>query len=201
MTGLLVVIYLSLRGQPAETAPGYELPFAAFPNATLVPGEDLLLVSADNMMALYVPGGAYPLSATFILTPRPAETMPVPVDSNTIRLYPQDVWMVLSDGKLAGEVQFDQPVLLCYWLDRAAEGYGPAARAQARVQSFDPSAAGDPWIDLPPQTGWDPEQVCAAVEHLSLFSLAMPRVAPEAAPAEPHSASTPSVFPYEIPGP
>jgi hypothetical protein len=198
---VLAVIYLSLRGQPDEMAPGYAAPFASFPNATLAAGDDLLLVSADNKMALYVPQGAYPHPATFILTPRPAEAMPLPVDSDSIRLFPEDVWMVLADGQLAGDVRFDQPVLICYWLDRAAEGYGQDSWAQARVQYFDPSAVESPWVDLPAQGGWEQTQVCAAVDHLSLFALALPRVAPEPAPAVPHSVSTPAIFPYEIPSP
>lgn len=196
VTVTLGLIYWSLSDSPEEIAPGYALPFASFPNATLVPGEDMLLVSADGVVGLYVPAGAYMEPATFILTPRPADITPQAIDSETARVHPYDVWMLLSDGQLAGDVFFESPVLFCYWLDKAADANGGAGRSQARIQRFDPNANADPWIDLPAQGGWEPGQVCAALEHLSLFALALPRVAPELTPSVPHSVPT---EPYAIP--
>lgn len=170
-----MVIPPLLEPPPATSGPGYDVLALGEAVVTLEAGQEQLAVTQDGRVAVYIPQGAMPVSGRLIVRARRPELVPLRVQGSTERLLAVDLLLVLPDGDIETSVPFAAPALLCFSLrpeERALLDSSPGALTVSR---YEETAEEPRWVDLPQAPGWQEGQLCAALEHLSLFALTLHR--------------------------
>jgi len=171
---LVVVIVLalpSLAKPPANISDPYEVFSLGDSSEMLDPGRDHLVLSADERVGVYIPTGADLGPGQFLILERRAEFIPGRVDQDLTRLYAVDLLVVRPDGELDGSVGFDSSILLCFQLDAEEESNQLGGEAEYFLQRYTETSGSAAWITLQAAPGWEENQVCSALSHLSLYAL------------------------------
>jgi len=166
-----ILVIPPLLRPPQETGPGYDVFAAELASSTVEPDQDQLVGLPHLGIAAFIPGGAFGGGGQVILKERRADLVPIQQDAGYVRGPAVDLIFITSGGEVLESVVLMQPVLLCFHLapdQWAAQQTDPGTY---RVEAFDESMTPPEWHPLTPAPGWDPEQVCGLVEHLSLFGL------------------------------
>ena len=147
----------------------------------LDPSRSHLAETRDRSIAVYVPEQAFPHGGRLIVQPRRAELIPDRVSNDIERLLAVDLLVIDASGDVISGVVFEAPPLLCFRLEENHQTLAFSGQAEINIQRFDDANVPWAWVDMPPVPGWEEQQVCAELDHLSLFALASSSSASESA--------------------
>lgn len=165
----LILLLPPLLSPPPEPGPIYDLFEYGEVSAPLDPGVDRLLQTDDQQVALYVPVGAYAGSGTIVLQPRDLQFVPLRVEGSLERVRAVDLLIVDPQGNLVESPSFDVELLLCFKLTDEQQAFQEQDPQSIGIQHFDETALN--WSDLATGPGWEHEQICATIDHFSMFAL------------------------------
>jgi hypothetical protein len=152
----------------------------------LVAGSDVLLETADGAVSVYVPAGAYPYSGTLVIQTRRPELVPFQMADGIERVRSADV-LVLNDAReVVPGILFTQQILVCFRLDEALQALREQDPSAVTIDRFNDRPDRLAWEQLEAGPGWEAGQMCASVDHLSLFALSVRRLS---------GSPTPQLFP------
>jgi hypothetical protein len=185
MAVALALVLIPLRLPPPSPGPGYQAFSSSFfgeVGVDLDPAKDHLLLSEDELVTVYVPVGAYEEGGRLVLQPRDVGMIPERVDEGAERVLAVDLLIVGEQGEIVEEPHFNQSLLLCF------DTSGIQTESSMSIQRYEQG-----WNDLPTGPGWQLDQVCATLDHLSIIALTIQVVEPTATPPDaPKSQPTPT---------
>jgi hypothetical protein len=198
---LVVVLVLPFLQMPPPVAgPAYELPIVAEANASLDPARDALLESADRIVAVYVPAGAYPAGGTLVLQSRRADLVPFQSEGRTDRIFAVDLLVLGPEMQVVSPAEFAQAILVCFRIDENLDSLRRADPTAVVIQQFDERPEVLAWADQVTGPGWEERMLCTGTTHLSLFALAITFPDPSTATPSPSAAlSSPTATPTSTP--
>jgi hypothetical protein len=148
----------------------------------LDPSRSHLAETRDRRIAVYVPEQAFPQGGRLIVQPRRPELIPERVNQEAERLLAVDLLVIDASGAVVSDVAFHAMPLLCFRPLVNQLTLAETGQAAIRVQRYDESQIPGVWVDMAPVMGWEQGQVCAGLDHLSLFALVTgPTVSEQAA--------------------
>lgn len=186
---------------PPTSEPPYSLALPWEASATLVPGADSMLVSQNGDVVLYLPVGAYQGGGLLVLQSRPPELTPFRIQDGYRREMAVDVLILSEEGQVLSGVALSQTALLCFSIGETWVGAMASDQAAVRIQYFDDRPEALNWQDLQIGPGWETGQLCASLDHLSLFAVALLEGSLESAPHldEPPAVDSPDPPLYGVP--
>lgn len=197
--GALVLLVPPLLSPPPTPGPVYQLFNFGEVSTLLDPGRDQLLELRNRQAALYVPVGAYPSVGTLVMQPRDLEFVPIQSDARNERLMAIDLLILDPNGEIVDRPAFDSDLLLCFRLTEELQAMRSERTESVTVQQFDEQEL--VWQDIPTGPGWEHDQICATIEHLSIFALTVVQPAESDEPeAELKVAPTSTPEPLELYG-
>lgn len=137
----------------------------------LDPSRSHLAETRDRRIAVYVPEQAFPQGGRLIIQPRRPELIPERVSLEAERLLAVDLLVIDASGAVVPDVEFNAVPLLCFRPLNNQMALAEAGQAAIRVQRYDESRVPGVWVDMNPVLGWEQGQICAGLDHLSLFAL------------------------------
>jgi hypothetical protein len=137
----------------------------------LDPSRSHLAETRDRRIAVYVPEQAFPRGGRLIIQPRRPELIPERVNQEAERLLAVDLLVIDTSGAVVPNVTFNVMPLLCFRPLVNQLALAETGQAEIRVQRYDESQIPGAWVDMVPMIGWEEGQVCAGLDHLSLFAL------------------------------
>jgi hypothetical protein len=137
----------------------------------LDPSRSHLAETRDRRIAVYVPEQAFPQGGRLIIQPRRPELIPERVNQEAERLLAVDLLVIDTSGAVVPNVTFNVMPLLCFRPLVNQLALAETGQAEIRVQRYDESQIPGAWVDMVPMIGWEEGQVCAGLDHLSLFAL------------------------------
>lgn len=192
-----ILLLPPLLSPPPEPGPIYDLFDYGELSASLDPGIDRLLETHDGQVALYVPVGAYAGAGTMVIQPRDSQFVPLSAEGPVERIRAVDLLILDLDGNLVEAPHFEVELLLCFRLSIELQTMRQADGGSLGVQRFDEGQLN--WLDLSTGPGWDHDQICATIDHLSIFALRITHPEAEAtATVGPKVGATSTPFPLEI---
>lgn len=180
VAAVLLLLLPPLLSPPPEPGPIYDLFEFGEISAPLDPGVDRLLETDDGQVSLYVPVGAYGGSGTMVLQPRGVEFVPLSVEEQVERIMAVDLMIVDNQGVLVESPTFDVELLLCFRLSEQLQARRQDDLESVGIQRFDEDSLA--WLDLHTGPGWDPDQICGTIDHLSIFALTIRHPEPTQTP-------------------
>ncbi len=126
-----------------------------------------------------------------IMKERRPELVPVRTDGTYSRQLAVDFLFLAPDGSVLTNVSLLNPVLLCFQLTEDQTDAREDDPSAIVVQYFDENVDPAEWLTLPPRAGWEGNQLCAELEHLSLFALATKAVLLDALDLKGAASATP----------
>jgi hypothetical protein len=186
--GLIILLALpTLFTPPSELASPYEVFSLARVSEELDATRDHLIMALDDVVALYIPEGVELGEGNIVILPRQDEFVPDRIDQDGFREYAIDIFLVRPNGDLVNSITFQPAMLLCFQLDAQDVQDRVLGVAQYDVQRYEEVQPNPGWVTLEPATGWQETQVCSALEHLSLYALAIQPTSPATETAVPKS--------------
>ena len=165
----------TLLAPPLSQAPAYDM-FSSGEVATKVdPARDWLLISEDGLVALLVPVGAVPAIGTLVMQPRDYELIPVRTEGSIERVRAVDILMLDANGEIVQSPTFDPQLLLCFRLSADLQSVRDSGSQSVKIQRFDQRPHELKWEDLALVLGWESNQICSTLNHLSIVALAVDR--------------------------
>ena len=195
--GLIVLSALpSLFFPPSELASPYELFSLAQVSEELDPTRDHLVIALDGDVELYLPQGVDLGAGNLVILPRQDEFVPERVETDSFRKFAVDIFLVRPDGDLVNSISFEPAMLFCFRLDAQDLDDRSLGVAHYEVQRYEEERAISEWVTLDPVPGWREDQACSALNHLSLYALAVtPTISSTEPPAAKDIESTPAIPP------
>jgi hypothetical protein len=181
LVSLVVLVTMALLILPPLLSPapgpgpGYDVLALGEVRATMMPGDDTLLVTQDGIVAVYIPIGAFGEAGELLVKPRDLALTPLSVEGDVERFYPVDVFIEQEGGTTLAGGGFASPILVCYLLEPVLEAAFAENPEAIRIQAYVVEDSPARWETLPGAPGWLDNQICGTVDHLSLFSLAIHR--------------------------
>lgn len=165
----------TLLAPPPSQAPAYDM-FSSGEVVTKVdPARDWLLISEDGQVALLVPVGAVPAIGTLVMQPRDYELIPFRAEGSIERVRAVDILMLDANGEIVQSPAFDPRLLLCFRLSAELQKARDSGSQSIRIQRFDERPQVLKWDDLAVVPGWESNQICSTLNHLSILALAVDR--------------------------
>lgn len=188
----VMLTMLFLAGVAVLTLPVLSLPPRDHPvggsfdidgtSTDLDPSRSHLAETRDRRIAIYVPEQAFPQGGRLIVQPRRPELVPERVSQEAERLLAVDLLVIDSSGAVVPNAVFNVVPLLCFRPLENQLALAVAGKAAIHVQRYDESQTPGVWVDLATVMGWEEGQICAGLDHLSLFALVSgPSVSEQAA--------------------
>jgi len=169
--GLIIILALpSLLSPPSELASPYELFSQAQVSEELDSGSDHLVTALDGDVELYIPKGVELGGGNLVILPRQDDFVPQRVETDSFRKFAVDIFLVRPNGDLV-TISFEPAMLICFRLDAQDMEDRSLGVARYEVQRYEEEQATLEWISLNPAPGWREDQVCSALNHLSLYAL------------------------------
>jgi len=195
--GLIILSALpSLLFPPSELASPYELFSLSQVSEELDSGRDHLVIALDGDVELYLPQGVDLGAGNLVILPRPDEFVPERVGRDRFLKFAVDIFLVRPDGNLVNSISFDPAILLCFRLDPQDLDDRSMGVAHFEVQRYDEERVISDWVTLDPVPGWREDQACSALNHLSLYTLAVTStISSTEPPAAKDIESTPAITP------
>jgi hypothetical protein len=179
VVGVLTLPVLSLPPRDHPVGGSFDMDGTS---TDLDPSRSHLAETRDRRIAVYVPEQAFPRGGRLIIQPRRPELIPERVSQEAERLLAVDLLVIDASGAVVPDVEFNVVPLLCFRPLVNQLALADAGQAAIRVQRYDESLVPGVWVDMDPVMGWEQGQVCASLDHLSLFALVTgPSVSEQAA--------------------
>lgn len=168
-----VLVIPPLIDPPPEVGPGYDVFGGELTASTTVePGKDQLIQLDQGLVAAFIPKDTFGGAGRLILKERRADLVPVRESRSRARELAVDMLFLTPDGEVLSNINLVQPILLCFQLTPEQADQQAADPTSYEVQHYAEYIQPPEWLTLPGQPGWQEGQLCAEVEHLSLFALA-----------------------------
>jgi hypothetical protein len=193
---LLVLVLPAILRPPAELGPDYDIFNERMAGSTIEPDQDNLVELAESGVAVFIPANSIRDRGQFLLKERRADLVPFRNSGDYSRELAIDLLFVNPEGNVQTSYPLNDKLLLCFNLDPVQQ----AESSRYNVQVFDEQVEPPEWLELVAAPGWQADQVCGLVEHLSLFALARSSEGEPEAPSK--SVATPdpaiTVIPPEL---
>ena len=138
----------------------------------LDPSRSHLVEMQDGSIAVFVPVQAFPAGGRLILQPRRSELIPDRISDQVERVLAVDVLVLDAGGEVVSNASFDIAPILCFRPNEYYRTMAEAGQSEIFVQRYADEQIPGSWVDLNHVMGWEGDQVCAGLDHLSLFALA-----------------------------
>ncbi len=169
----LLLLLPALLAPPPSQAPAYDMFSSGEVTTKVDPARDRLLVSEDGQVALHVPIGAVPVIGTLVMQPRDYNLIPIREEGSIERIRAVDILMLDANGEIVQSPTFDPELLLCFRLSADLQKARDADSHSVMIQRFDERPQVLKWEDLAVGPGWDSDQICSTLTHLSILALAV----------------------------
>ena len=165
-----------------ETSITTPAPALAQVTAEVKKGEDVLLISQDYQVYVYIPSVAIKGEGILMITAREADLFPEPEAQRTwYRGVVVNLDMFSHAGKLIESPTFLQPIDICFVLSRDDWKAYQEAPERFDVQYY--QVDDSQWYSLELTTRPEARQICGQIDHLTLFALAtQDHLTPETTP-------------------
>jgi hypothetical protein len=115
-----------------------------------------------------------------VMQPRDLEFVPILIDVEVERVKAVDLLILDAAGEIVPRPAFDADLLLCFRLSDELKRMQTEDAEAVAVQRFDDQEL--VWLALPTGPGWTHDQICATINHLSIFALAVRHPSDPASP-------------------
>ena len=202
VAAVFLLLLPTLVAPPPSQAPAYDMFSSGEVSANVDPAQDLLLISEDGQVALRIPVGSAPAIGALIMQPRNYELIPARAEGPIERIRAVDILMLDANGEIVRSPEFDPQLLLCFRLSPELQKARDTGSQSVMIHRFDETPEILEWDNLAVVPGWESDQICATLDHLSILALAVDFGAePTATPR--HDQATPSgyrgPYPYSLP--
>jgi hypothetical protein len=170
---IILLVLPTLFTPPSELASPYEVFSLARVSEELDSTRDHLVMALDDVVALYIPEGVELGEGNLVILPRQDEFVPDRIDSESFREHAIDIFLVRPNGDLVNSIAFQPAILLCFQLDLQDVRDRELGVAQYDVQRYEEGGPEVGWVTLEPAPGWSEDQICSALEHLSLYAMSI----------------------------
>jgi hypothetical protein len=138
----------------------------------LDPSRSHLTETRDRSISVFVPEQAFPSGGRLILQPRRPELIPDRIRDRIERVLAVDLLVIDAGGEVVSDAAFQASPILCFRPNEYYQAMADAGQSDILVQYFDDGQIPGVWMDMNLITGWEGDQVCTSLDHLSLFALA-----------------------------
>ena len=175
VAAVLLLLLPTLLAPPLSQAPAYDMFSSGEVSTKVDPARDWLLISEDGQVALLVPVGAVPAIGTLVMQPRDYELIPARTEGSIERIRAVDILMLDANGKVVQSPAFDPQLLLCFRMSAELQKARDTGSQSVKIQRFDERPEVLKWDDLAVVPGWESNQICSTLNHLSILALAVDR--------------------------
>jgi hypothetical protein len=179
LPALLTIFFLAVVGiltLPVLFSPPVEGPsdgtIDVGASTDLDPSHSHLAETRDRSIAVFVPEQAFPAGGRLILQPRRPELIPDRISNRIERVLAVDLLVIDAAGEVVSDVTFNASPILCFRPNEYYRTMAEAGQSEIFVQRYDEGQIPVAWVKLDLVMGWEGDQVCAGLDHLSLFALA-----------------------------
>ncbi|MCD4700057.1 MAG: hypothetical protein K8R91_05755 [Phycisphaerae bacterium] len=170
---ILFFVVQTLQQAPPEIEVGYDIFEQGGDRVQVNPSQAYLLETMDSEVAFYFPEGAYEEGGTLVMQPRRMDLIPVYMTGNWTRQNAVDLVFIDSDGNFIEHVRLQRSALLCFNLNSSQQELLAASQEAISVHYFNQNQDTPGWEDVRVGAGWQENQICGLIEHLSLYALAI----------------------------